>query len=462
MEFIGLDIGSSSIKGAVLDLDSLTVGKTARVACPEPIAGLPPRHFELDPLAVVDAVQIVLTQLLAEVEDCAGIVSCSQMGGVILADSDGNPLTNYLSWRDQRAMEQHPLHDGASVYNVLQVRLSPVGIEQLGHECKLGSAISLLGWLVSMGKLPRFGIPLTLGDFVWTRLARAEPVTEYTNALGALNLEERDWNHRAIMALGLSHLDWPRLVDPYQPVGEFRVGGSAIPCYPAVGDHQCALAGTHLRPRELSINVSTGSQVSLLAKRYQPGDYQVRPYFDGQYLNTLTHLPAGRSLNVLVDLLSELAKTQGITLADPWPYIARAAAAAETDLAADLAFFAGPMGERGSINNITVENLNVGSLFRAAFRNMADNYRECSLRLSSERLWSRKPWNKIVLSGGLIQHSDVLRELIVSEFDCPHRVCTTSEETFTGLLILALVASGKAENVAAASLVVDRSAIKTL
>ena len=42
MKFIGFDIGSSSIKGAVLDLDSLTVGKTARVDCPEPIAGLPP------------------------------------------------------------------------------------------------------------------------------------------------------------------------------------------------------------------------------------------------------------------------------------------------------------------------------------------------------------------------------------------------------------------------------------
>jgi sugar (pentulose or hexulose) kinase len=445
MQFIGLDIGSSSIKGAVLDLETLTVGSTAKVACPDPIAGLPVRHFELDPLAVVDAVQVVLTRLLDKVEDCAGIVSCNQMAGVILIDATGDPLTNYLSWRDQRVLEEHPAGEG-SYYDVLRNRLTESCMQQLGHECKLGSSPSLLFWLAEQNGLPQDATPLMLGDFVWRRLCSAEPVTEYTNALGAMNLLTYDWHHAAFERLGIAELQWPRLCDVYEPVGELVVYGRRIPCFPSVGDHQCALAGTLLRPHELSINASTGSQVSLLAADYTPGDYQVRPYFDRLYLNTLTHLPAGRSLNVLVDLLVELAKSQGVTLADPWPYIARAAAEAETDLTADLAFFAGPMGERGSIGNITVENLNVGSLFRAAFQNMADNYRECARRLSPGRTWSN-----LVLSGGLIQHCDVLRELITGQLAGPHRVCMTSEETFMGLLALALVASGKAEDVAAAS-----------
>lgn len=445
MNFIGLDIGSSSIKGAVLDLDSLTVGKTARVNCPEPIAGLPPKHFELDPLTVVEATRLVLAQLLDAVKECAGIVSCSQMAGVILADPVGNPLTNYLSWRDQRVLERHPSGEG-SYYEVLQRRLGESAMQRLGHECKLGSSPSLLFWLGEQNRLTANAIPLILGDFVWMRLCSAEAVTEYTNALGAMNLQTRHWYREAFEKLGLAELQWPRLCDPYQAVGELVVDGKSIPCHCSVGDHQCALAGTLLRPHELSINASTGSQISLLATGYAAGDYQVRPYFDGQYLNTLTHLPAGRSLNVVVDLLSELANSQGIILKDPWPYIARAAGEAETDLTADLAFFAGPMGERGSINNITVDNLNVGSLFRAAFRNMAENYHACALRLSPGRNWSN-----LVLSGGLIQHCDVLRELILSEFDRPYRVCTTSEATFTGLLVLALVASGRAESVAAAS-----------
>jgi len=46
-------------------------------------------------------------------------------------------------------------------------------------------------------------------------------------------------------------------------------------------------------------------------------------------LNTITHLPAGRSLNVLVDLLTELARAEGLVLADPWKFIAESAARAD-------------------------------------------------------------------------------------------------------------------------------------
>jgi len=451
MNFIGLDIGSSSIKGAVLDLDRLTVGKTTRVPSPKPISSLPPRRFELDPIAVVDAVRIVLAQLLAEVENCAGIVSCSQMAGVVLSDSAANPLTNYLSWRDQRVLEPHPSDEG-SYYSVLQQRLGATPIEQLGHECKLGSSPSLLFWLAEQNRVPQNAIPLILGDFVWMRLCGAEPVTEHTNALGAMNLETRQWHQEALEKLGVAELQWPRLCDSFQPIGEFTVPGGTIPCYPSVGDHQCALAGTLLKANELSINVSTGSQISRLAPEYQPGDHQVRPYFDGQYLNTLTHLPAGRSLNVLVDLLSELAKSQGRQLDDPWPYITQAAATAHTDLAADLAFFDGPLGDRGSISNITIDNLTVGSLFRAAFQNMANNYEVGSRRIAPDR-----SWQSLVLSGGLVQHGAVLREMIVEVFDCPGRVCSSTEETLTGLLVLALVAGGRAGNVAEASSLLDNN-----
>ncbi|MBC8356217.1 MAG: hypothetical protein H8E66_29925 [Planctomycetes bacterium] len=445
MNFIGLDIGSTSIKGAVLDLESFTIARTARVSCPEPITGLPPRHFELDPFAVVDAVQVVLAQLLEGVEDCAGVISCSQMAGVILMDEGGRPLTNYLSWRDQRVSEVH-VSSELSYYDVLRRRLTESGMQQLGHECKPGSAPSLLFWLAEQQRLPPNAVPMMLGDFVATRLCNAEPVTEYTNALGALNLETRDWHHEVFDKLGIGDLQWPRLCDPYQLVGEIVVNGKRVPYFPSVGDHQCALAGTLLQSNELSINASTGSQISMLAKDHATGDYQVRPYFDGQFLNTLTHLPAGRSLNLLVDLLSELARSQGIDLENPWPYINQVTSESKTDLAADLAFFAGPIGERGSISNISVDNLNIGSLFLAAFRNMADNYGECASRLAPNRRW-----NCLVLSGGLIQQCDPLRDLIVSQFDCPYRVCAASEETFTGLLVLSLVASGRAKHVAAAS-----------
>ena len=113
----------------------------------------------------------------------------------------------------------------------------------------------------------------------------------------------------------------------------------------AISNAHCAAWAS--RSDELSLNISTGSQVSRRTAEFQPGPYQSRRYFDGDFLNTITHLPAGRSLNALVDLLTELAQAQGITLANPWEFIARRAAEADAGemsrggLSVNLSFFAG-------------------------------------------------------------------------------------------------------------------------
>src|SRR5208337_4811752 len=118
------------------------------------------------------------------------------------------------------------------------------------------------------------------------------------------------------------------------------------------------------------LNIATGSQVSRMAPELMLGDYQTRPFFEGKFLNTFTSPPGGRALNVIIDLLSSLAKSQGLVLGDPWKAIARAAEEVpDTDLEVDLNFFPTPRGERGRIVNIRGDNLTLGDLFRAAFKN---------------------------------------------------------------------------------------------
>jgi sugar (pentulose or hexulose) kinase len=176
------------------------------------------------------------------------------------------------------------------------------------------------------------------------------------------------------------------------------------------------------------------------------GDYQTRPFFDGRFLATVTHIPAGRALNALVRLLSELAEAQGLSLADPWPYIAReAAATGRTELCVDLAFFDSSCGDRGQIARIREAELTVGHLFRAAFQNMADNFLSCALRLSPDRAW-----RGLVLSGGLAQ-IEPLRQLISDRFHVGYRLCPTAEDTLLGLLVLALSFTGRAGSVAEAT-----------
>jgi hypothetical protein len=221
------------------------------------------------------------------------------------------------------------------------------------------------------------------------------------------------------------------------------MGGRKIPCYTPVGDYQCALVGAMLVERELSLNISTGSQVSRLTNSLELGDYQTRPFFDGKFTNTLSHLPAGRSLNVLVDLLEEIARGSGIALDSSWAYIAQAVAAVDcTDLSAKLTFFRGPCGDRGAITNISETNLNVGTLFRAAFENMAENYYSCALRV-----WPDRSWSNIVFSGGLAEKLPLLRHIIEDRFQAESRLSPVAEDTMFGLLALATSFSGEVPSV---------------
>ena len=452
MPLIALDVGTSFIKGAVIEPESLQVKHIHRVPFPDPLPNLPPLFFEVDPGQIIAAVRGVISHLLPRALDCSGIVMCGQMGGLILVNGHGEPLSNYISWKDQRALMSHPSGAG-SHFEVMERRLSPEERRQLGNEVRPGLPVSTLSWFAEEKRsLPSKAIAAALTDFIVANLCKTTPETELTNAVGALNLETRDWHHAVFSRLGLAAVRWPVLRDLREPVGRLKIASMALPCYAPIGDHQCALAGALIGFEELSLNISTGAQASLLTPRFEPGGYQTRPYFDGLFLNTVTHIPAGRSLGILLDLLCELAMAQQVTLEDPWSYIAQEVAKIhDTDLNVDLAFFFSPVGQCGRITNIREGNLTIGNLFYAAFRNLAENCRTCASCLSENRTWQT-----LVFSGGLARRMDLLREMIVGRFQCQHRLCPSAEDTLVGLLALAMVIDGIAPTVGGATEVLRR------
>jgi sugar (pentulose or hexulose) kinase len=433
MSFIGIDIGSTTIKAGVLDLDRGTVANVRSQPFPGPINGLPAAWFEVDAEAVVSATGQLIDEMFALTDDCAGIVVSCQMGGVVMTDASGSAVTNYLSWRDQRTLEVQP-QNGRSYLDEMRQQMTAEDWNRIGRELKPGTAAALLYWLAANSAIPSDAThAMGLGEYVVSRLCQAQPRAEPTLALGLLNLESLDWHTEWFARLGFGQLNWPQLSTAVESAGDVSCGASKIPCYPAIGDQQAALLGAELAEEELSINISTGSQVAMLTSVFTPGDYQTRPYFDGQLLNTITHLPAGRSLSALVDLLRELPRAEGHALRDPWGAIAQAVGRAPTsELDVNLAFFATPLGDRGHISNIRLEDLTVGSLFRAAFEHMADNYLRFARLLSPDERWSR-----LVLSGGLPQKLPALRQMIADRFNRPIRMVDTPEETLQGLLQLA-------------------------
>ena len=450
MAFIGIDLGTSFLKAAVLNTRNMRPEQVVREPFPEPLPGKPPVFREYDVAGIVRSVSKLLDQLTPLANPCEGILCSTQMHGLVLVDGQGEARSPLLTWLDQRVTLPHPAGQG-SYFDVLVARLTPAERGQLGGtELRPGLPVGSLFWMVENGQLPAEDWrPISLADYVVARLCQTTPVTELTNAQahGALNLQTLDWHLPVIEKLGLSGLRWPEILPQGSVVGHIRLLGRAVPVFTPVGDFQCSAAGALLEPGELWLNISTGSQVSVLADGPALGNFQTRPFFDGRFLATVTTIPAGRALNALVKLLSELAAVEGHPIIDPWRWIIPAAEqATEPRLKAQISFFAGPMGDEGSLVNLREEEMTVGHLFRAAFHNMADNYRQCA-----ERLPVTEPWRKLVFSGGLAQKIDLLRRLICDRFALPYRFSPHSEDALLGLLALGLAFTGQTPSVAAAT-----------
>lgn len=428
MDAIGIDIGSTSIKGTVLHVAEGRLGTSITRPFPAPLTGRPAGHVEIDPAAVHRTVAGVIGTLLAGHPGVGAVLVASQMGGLVLLDESGRPLTPYVSWRDERTAAGG---SGGLLGRIRATWQASGDLENVGGELQAGSATSLAAWLAAERGLPRGAVLAGIGEAVVAALVGHPVPMHATAAIGLVDLRGGGWHHGALARIGLDALRLPELATTEAPVGTTVVGGRRLEVCGAFGDQLCALRGAGLGDGELSLNISTGSQVSRLSRAFRPGPYQTRLAFGGIYLDTVTHLPAGRSLEVLVDLLGELAAAEGIPLTAAWDTVQqRVAAVTDTDLDVDLAFFPGPLGERGSVRGITTGNLTVGSLFLAAYVAMADGYARIAERFGPAE------WRGVVVSGGLVRRAPRLRTLLAERFAAPLREAP-GEETLLGLLGIA-------------------------
>lgn len=429
-----IDLGATFIKGAAVDLDTGAMTHVSRRPFPSFASKRAPGFREVPIGDVVSAVKAVLGELAERAPEARAVFWCSQMHGLVLCDDMGRPLSDFISWQDQRSLQ---VESGATVssYDVLQHLVTEADQIDLGREFSPRHPVATLHWLSRHGRLPRGAYAASLTDFIVAHLAKAPPLTHPTNASahGLFSLVAGNWHRNLIERLGLGMLAWPEITQQMEPARQIGAAGRQLACYPGIGDQQAALLGADLREEELSLNIATGSQVSRLVRDPEPGDYQVRPFPGGKYLRTVTHLPAGRALNALMGLLGELPVAQGTPLQEPWKLVTQAVSeVAATDLTANLAFFNCAVGQEGSLSHLREDNLRVGHLFRAAFLSMARNYEAAALRLDPAQGWTR-----VVFSGGLAQKLPALRASILEPLGGNYRVADEPEDTLAGLRNLA-------------------------
>ncbi|MCX6992666.1 MAG: FGGY family carbohydrate kinase [Kiritimatiellaeota bacterium] len=435
MNFIGIDIGTSSICGVVLDarrgklLASLTLPNNA---------WLPARHpWERmqNPAGIVATALKIVDSLSGQVGNAAGIGVTGQMHGILYVDAHGRSVSPLFTWQDERGGQ---VVKKSMTYADVLARLT-------GYTLAPGFGLVTHFYNLKNGRVPRATASLcTIADYVGMRLAhQRHPSIDPTNAasLGIFDLRNLCFDANMIGSARLRTGLLPRLVPTGTKIGATPAG---IPVYAAPGDNQASMLGS-VRDvkRSLVVNIGTGGQISAWMPSYQRiHGLDLRPFPGGGYIAVGAALCGGKAYALLERFFREVClRFTGAAPKDLYAIMNKLDAAAAEPLSIDTRF-SGTRRDpsiRGTIAGISMSNFTPGRLVDGFLRGMVEEL-NAFYRLMPPK--TRRQMRVLVGSGNGLRLNRRLCTVVEQVFGMRVNIPAHCEEAATGAALTAAVGAG--------------------
>lgn len=321
----------------------------------------------------VNYISTYLENISAQRFEIVDVAISTEMHGFILISNSGEKLCDYISWRHECSDE---------ILNEISNRIEKNDILKSGMPLKTGIASTSLFEYKKHNNVDS-AIMLTLGDYYIYKLTGAVPSLHPTNAAatGLYDLIADKWNREYINALGFNNIVFPKVETGN--IIEKELNGVVFRFHEAIGDQQATLLGAGLDSNSISINMGTGSQLSVVVdKLLLSEDYQTRPYFNNTYLLTVPYIPCGRALNVYFRFIKDVVLSYNEQDADEnriWKILMNFSDDTSFDseiLEMDMGFFNNAItnSSMGSISRITEENFTLSNFSVSIASQMVKNY----------------------------------------------------------------------------------------
>jgi len=262
---VGLDIGTSAVKGLAIDADGSVL---ARAEVGYPLSTPRPGWAEQDPADWWAATEAVLAALHKDAGAPAAIGLSGQMHGLVALDDRDRVLRPAILWNDQRT--------GAECAEIE----ATVGLERLieltGNRALPGFTAPKLLWLRrhepdAYAQIARIALPK---DYVRLRLCGTHAI-DVADASGTLLLDvaARRWSDEVLEALAIDAAMLAPVLESPDVSGETAAG---VPVAAGAGDQAAGALGVGVdRPGPLSVVLGT-SGVVFAALEHYASDPQAR------------------------------------------------------------------------------------------------------------------------------------------------------------------------------------------
>ncbi len=266
--YIGLDLGTSGLKGIVID-DAQTV--RAEAVAPLTVQRPHDGWSEQDPAAWITAAEAVLDALSGQVDMAAvrGIGLSGHMHGATLLDSADKVLRPCILWNDTRsAAEAAVLDDNADFRRLTGNIVFP------------GFTAPKVAWVRNHepGTFAQIAKVLLPKDYLRLWLT-GEHVAEMSDAAGTawLDVAARDWSDDLLAATGLDRDAMPRLVEGSAVSGKVRAalgdrwGLRDVVVAGGGGDNAASAVGVGIvAPGQAFVSLGTSGVLFAASDSYQP------------------------------------------------------------------------------------------------------------------------------------------------------------------------------------------------
>jgi len=289
-----IDLGGTYIKSCTVDRDSRELLDLKRINMP-PLMNLSRNRAEIskrDLKILLDSCIGYYTERNPQIDK---IFISGQMGCYSVSNKSQDNET-IISWQDSRAIETFGSFENISsdprIKEISKINGNEIGIgvpavslfaEFESRQLKTDkySFISLINWC---------------GNYLTGKNSTQSHVTDAA-ASGLVNIFERDWITDIFSPFG-AQVQFPKIASEIEPIGNLE--GTQIEVFTGVGDQQASLLGVGISHKDIVINIGTGGQVARMANFSTVYEGKLRPFFSGNFISTVTHLPSGRFLeNVL-------------------------------------------------------------------------------------------------------------------------------------------------------------------
>ncbi len=411
MNLIGIDLGTTSICGVKIDVETGTILQSISKNSDAFIKTSNSWEKIQSPQKIIDLAFKIINDLIDEYTAAIGVTG--QMHGILYVDSKGNAVSPLYTWQDER---------GNLKYKDTTYAKYLKSFSGYGNVTDFYNKVN--------GLYPKTAVSYcTIHDYLVMKLTgNIVPIVHSTDAasFGLYDLKTNRFNY-----------DFnAEIVCDYSIAGAYK----NIPVSVAIGDNQASVFSTLTDKNDLLINIGTGSQISVISNDIITVDnIETRPYFDNEYLIVGAALCGGRAYSLLKDFFKSVI-CQHINVSDSQVYKIMDSFIindAIDEIKVDTRFAGTRVSPelRGSISNISVENFTPSMLTYGVIKGMLQELKTLysSMGVSS---------TGIVGSGNGLRKNQRLIEVTEITFGNKVKIPIHLEEAAVGAALFSGVSSG--------------------